>query len=277
MRKIRHSITVIIIVAILLLIKSNYSTIIDKIQPGGPANRNPSKEVIIDEMPIQTTVSVDNKLEPNETVDTYPEQFKLEDVPEWDGKNPSVVINKNVPYFTSVPENVYPIETYGMDKMDRCTTAFAVLNPTLMPTEERGNIGSVKPTGWHTVKYDGIDGNYLYNRCHLIAFCLTGENANEQNLVTGTRYLNVKGMLPYETATAKFVETHPDMHVMYRVTPVFVEDELVCRGILMEAYSIEDNGAGLQFCIYCYNVQPGVTIDYATGESTGPEFTGSGK
>lgn len=126
----------------------------------------------------------------------------------------------------------------------------------------------VKPTGWHTVKYDCVDGKYLYNRCHLIAYCLAGENANEKNLITGTRYLNIEGMLPYETLTAKYMDNNPDNHVLYRVTPVFIGNELVARGVLMEGYSVEDNGTGINFCVFCYNVQPDVEINYADGESS---------
>lgn len=141
-----------------------------------------------------------------------------------------------------------------------------------MPTEERGNIGNVKPTGWHTVKYNGIDGNYLYNRCHLIGYQLTAENANEKNLITGTRYMNVQGMLPFENMVADYIK-ETNNHVLYRVTPIFDENNLLASGVLMEAKSVEDDS--IEFCVYCYNVQPGVTIDYATGESTGPEYTGT--
>ena len=135
-----------------------------------------------------------------------------------------------------------------------------------MPTEERGSIGMVKPTGWHTVKYDGIDGLYLYNRCHLIGYQLSGENANEQNLITGTRYMNVEGMLPFENMVADYIKETGN-HVMYRVTPIFDGDNLVASGVQMEAYSVEDDGEGICFNVFCYNVQPGIEIDYATGES----------
>lgn len=136
-----------------------------------------------------------------------------------------------------------------------------------MPTEERGAIGSVKPTGWHTVKYNGIvDGNYLYNRCHLIAYCLTAENANKKNLITGTRYLNIEGMLPYETMVANYVDRTGN-HVLYRVTPVFKGDNLLASGVIMEGYSVEDKGKGIKFCVYAYNVQPDIKIDYETGDS----------
>ena len=136
----------------------------------------------------------------------------------------------------------------------------------IMPTEERGSIGMVKPTGWHTVKYDCITDRYLYNRCHLIGYQLAGENANEKNLITGTRYLNVDGMLPFENEVADYVD-ETDNHVLYRVTPVFSDDNLVASGVIIEAKSVEDKGAGVQFNVYCYNVQPGISIDYIDGQS----------
>ena len=164
-------------------------------------------------------------------------------------------------------------QAYGdLDELGRCTGACALVGPETLPREERGNIGMIKPTGWHTVKYDGIEGNYLYNRCHLIGFQLTGQDANEKNLITGTRYLNVEGMLPYEDSVLAYV-TGTGNHVLYRVTPVFQKDNLLADGVLMEARSVED--PLVQFCAFCYNVQPGITIDYATGESTGPAFTGN--
>ena len=162
-------------------------------------------------------------------------------------------------------------QAYGdLDELGRCTGACALVGPETLPREERGNIGMIKPTGWHTVKYDGIEGNYLYNRCHLIGFQLTGQDANEKNLITGTRYLNVEGMLPYEDSVLAYV-TGTGNHVLYRVTPVFQKDNLLADGVLMEARSVED--PLVQFCAFCYNVQPGITIDYETGESTGPAFT----
>lgn len=142
-----------------------------------------------------------------------------------------------------------------------------------MPTEKRGEIGSVKPTGWHLAKYDFIDGKYLYNRCHLIGYQLTGENANEKNLITGTRYLNIQGMLPFENEVAEYIK-NTNNHVMYRVTPIFEEDNLLADGVQMEGYSVEDNGRSISFNVFCYNVQPGVNIDYATGDnSTSGEYT----
>lgn len=152
-----------------------------------------------------------------------------------------------------------------LDNLGRTGVAMACLGPETLPTEKRGPIGMIKPVGWHTVKYpDVIKDLYLYNRCHLIAFELSGENANEKNLTTGTRYLNISGMLPFENKTRKYIDDTKH-HVIYRVTPIFINNELVCRGILIEAKSVEDNN--LEFCVYCYNVQPGIIIDYATGDS----------
>lgn len=192
--------------------------------------------------------------------------FDLSSVPEY-SDSPYVAINSNVPYFTDDELTTTSYESYSdLDSMGRCGAAIACVGQDLMPTEERGPIGSVKPTGWHTVKYDGIDGNYLYNRCHLIAYQLSGENTNEQNLITGTRYLNVEGMLPFENLVADYVEETGN-HVLYRVTPIFEGDNLVANGVLIEAMSVEDNGEGILFNVYCYNVQPGIGIDYATGDS----------
>ncbi len=166
-------------------------------------------------------------------------------------------------------------EQYGdLDSLGRCTTAYACIGQDLMPTEKRGDISSVKPTGWHNVKYDGIDGKYLYNRCHLIGYQLTAENANEKNLITGTRYMNVEGMEPFENMTADYIKESGN-HVLYRVTPVFEGNNLVASGVLMEGKSVEDNGAGVLFCVYCYNVQPNITIDYATGDSSESGDTGA--
>ena len=194
--------------------------------------------------------------------------FFIKQVPRYKGKA-SVKVNGNKPYFTKKEkENTKTFESYHkLDKLGRCGVCYANVSKATMPTEERGNIGMVKPSGWHTVKYNGVvDGNYLYNRCHLIAYCLTAENANKKNLITGTRYLNIEGMLPYEEKTARYVDDTGN-HVLYRVTPIFEGNNLVASGVLMEAYSVEDKGKGLSFCVYCYNVQPGVTINYATGDS----------
>ena len=159
-------------------------------------------------------------------------------------------------------------ESYSkLDSLGRCGIAIACVGRDLMPTEERGSIGMIKPAGWHTVRYDDlVDGKYLYNRCHLLGYQLTGENANEKNLITGTRYLNVDGMLPYENEIADYVKSTGN-HVLYRVTPIYSGKDLLARGVQMEAYSIEDNGKGVCFNVFAYNVQPGIVIDYATGDS----------
>ena len=193
--------------------------------------------------------------------------FSLSDIPEYSGEAYSEV-NGSTPYFTSDDLTTEAFEIYSpLDDLGRCGVAYANICPEIMPTEERGEIGMIKPSGWHTVRYDDlVDGNYLYNRCHLIGYQLAGENANEENLITGTRYMNVDGMLPFENLVDDYVDETGN-HVLYRVTPVFLEDNLVASGVLMEAYSVEDEGAGVCYCVFCYNVQPGVTIDYATGES----------
>lgn len=182
--------------------------------------------------------------------------------------SPYAVINNNIPYFNESEYTTQPFEYYSeLDDLGRCGTAYANLCKELMPTEERGEIGAIKPSGWHTVRYNGIvDGNYLYNRCHLIGYQLSGENANEKNLITGTRYLNVEGMLPFENQIADYIR-ETDNHVLYRVTPIFEGNNLVATGVLLEAYSVEDNGKGIQFNVFCYNVQPNIEINYLTGES----------
>ena len=180
---------------------------------------------------------------------------------------PYVVINDNNPDFIEADMTTASFESYGeLDGLGRCTTAYANIGKDLMPTEKRGSIGEVKPTGWQTAKYDNVDGKYLYNRCHLIGYQLTGENANAKNLITGTRYLNVDGMLPFENMVADYIK-ETNNHVLYRVTPVFVGDNLVASGVQMEAKSVEDNGDGILFNVYCFNAQPGIAIDYATGNS----------
>ena len=193
-------------------------------------------------------------------------EFNYSSVPAYTG-DPYVAVNSNVPFFTEKEITAEGFESYGpLDQMGRCTAACASVGRELMPTEERGKIGSVKPTGWQTIKYDCVDGKYLYNRCHLIGFQLTGENANPKNLITGTRYLNIEGMLPFENMTADYVKETGN-HVMYRVTPIFEGDNLLSSGVLMEGWSVEDRGEGICFCVFAYNAQPGVKIDYATGES----------
>lgn len=191
----------------------------------------------------------------------------IKDVPEYD-EHAYVIINDNEPYFTEEDITTEAFEEYApLDMLGRCGTAYANICKEIMPTEERGSIGHVKPSGWQTVKYNGVvEGNYLYNRCHLIGFQLAGENANERNLITGTRYLNIDGMVDFENKVAEYVKKTGN-HVLYRVTPVFEGTELVARGLQMEALSVEDNGEGIKFNVYCYNVQPGVEIDYSDGTS----------
>lgn len=193
--------------------------------------------------------------------------YDLSNIPDYDGKA-YVELNDNVPEF-SKSEKTYSesFEEYGkLDSLGRCTYAVSCIGKDLMPTEKRGLIGSVKPSGWHISKYDFVDGKYLYNRCHLIGYQLTAENANERNLITGTRYLNVEGMLPFENNVADYIEI-TNNHVYYKVTPIFQGNNLVANGVQMQAYSVEDNGQGVSFNVYCYNVQPGVAIDYATGDN----------
>lgn len=190
----------------------------------------------------------------------------LEDVPAFSGA-PYVELDGNQPAFSEAERTAESFETYSaLDELGRCGPAFACIGQDLMPTQERESISQVRPTGWQNAEYDFVDGGYLYNRCHLIGFQLTGENANERNLITGTRYMNVEGMLPFENMVADYVKETGN-HVLYRVTPVFEAEELVARGVQMEAWSVEDKGDGVCFNVYVYNNQPGVEIDYRTGES----------
>ena len=194
--------------------------------------------------------------------------FSVEEIPEYSG-TPFVELNNGIPLFSDDEKKLVPCERYSeLDDLGRCGMAYAVLGKELMPTEERGTMGPIKPSGWHNIKYnDLIDGNYLYNRCHLIGYQLAGENANVLNLFTGTRYLNMQGMLPFENMVAGYI-IETGHHVLYRVTPIFENENLVVSGITIEAYSIEDSGNGICFYVYIYNVQPGIVIDYASGEST---------
>ena len=189
--------------------------------------------------------------------------FSMEELPAFSGE-PYVVINGNQPDFPQEDMTGESFETYSpLDLLGRCGAAYASIGEDLMPTEERESISSVTPSGWINREYDG---EYLYNRCHLIGYQLTGENANEENLITGTRYMNVEGMLPFENLTADYIQETGN-HVLYRVTPVFEGQNLVASGVQMEAWSVEDSGGGVCFNVYVYNCQPGVVIDYATGES----------
>lgn len=226
----------------------------------------------ITETPTPTesiTESVTPTEQPEET--TAPtaaptQEVNLSDIPDYSG-TPYVALNNNVPDFTADELVTESFESYSaLDNLGRCGVAYACIGTDIMPTEERDDISDVYPSGWEQAQYDIVDGGYLYNRCHLIGFQLTGENANEDNLITGTKYLNNEGMLPFENMVADYIKETGN-HVLYRVTPVFEGNNLVASGVHIEAQSVEDNGDGILFNVYCYNVQPGITIDYATGSS----------
>lgn len=208
----------------------------------------------------------------NEYIDSTDSSFKtqevssLSDIDDYSGSD-FVNVNNNVPFFTDEDKKRGSFEEYGdLDSLGRCTEAFAIVSKETMPTEKRGSIGMIKPTGWHTVKYDSVNGKYLYNRCHLIGYQLTGENANPNNLITCTRQMNSDVMLMFENRVANYIKDS-EGRVLYRVTPYFEGDNLLSNGVLMEAYSLDDNGKGLMFNVFVYNVQDGISIDYATGES----------
>ena len=197
----------------------------------------------------------------NETTTNY----NLSNIPEYTDKI-YTEINNNIPYFEEKEHTTKAFENYSqLDNLKRCGVAYANICKEIMPAEKRGDISNVKPTGWKQAKYDG---KFLYNRCHLIGYQLAGENANELNLITGTNYFNVEGMLPFENKVAEYIEKNNNNHVLYRVTPDFKGDNKVASGVEMEAYSVEDNGRGISFNVYVYNVQPGITINYQTGESS---------
>lgn len=213
-----------------------------------------------------TNTAQSGKTSKEQTIETTSGVVEADQVPDSDGAA-YVEVDDNEPDFSKEDMTTKSFETYSqLDDLGRCTEAYANIGRDLMPTQKRGNIGSVKPTGWHTVKYDFVDGKYLYNRCHLIGYQLTAENANKRNLITGTRYMNVDGMLPFENMVADYIK-ETDNHVLYRVTPIYDGDDLVASGVQMEAQSVEDDGEGISFNVYCYNEQPGVAIDYETGES----------
>lgn len=209
-----------------------------------------------------------NASAPEKPQKELPEDYiaSVDEVPDFIGE-PYVKIKDNIPDFKDSELKTTSYEVYSeLDEFGRCGVVKACIGKDIMPTEERGSIGQIKPSGWHTVKYNIVDGKYLYNRCHLIGFQLTGENANPKNLITGTRYMNVDGMLPFENMVADYVR-ETDNHVLYRVTPVFDKTNLVARGIQIEAKSVEDKGEGICFNVYVYNNQPGIAINYVTGES----------
>lgn len=215
---------------------------------------------------IDKAISVYSIITDNTTTDTQQNYaISLEDVPEWDGSTTYYIINSNIPFFNEVDTDSFELYS-DLDELGRCGVAFANVSTEIMPTESREEISSVYPSGWNQIKYDSslVDGGYLYNRCHLIGFQLAGENANPKNLITGTRYFNVNGMLPFEDEVASYCRTTGN-HVYYRVTPIYQDNELVARGVLMEAQSVETDD--VQFCVYVYNAQPGITINYSDGSS----------
>ena len=232
---------------------------------------NNKKPIAFEQSSSTTSVAVDNLSTTNQKQPTTNvsnnQPFELSAIPSYSG-NPYCEANNNQPVFQTDELTTESFKQFSeLDSLGRCGVAYACIGTDSLPTEERGAIGMIKPSGWHTVRYDDlIEDKYLYNRCHLIAFELSGENANPQNLITGTRYMNVKGMLPFENRVRSYVED-TDQHVMYRVTPVFEGDNLVATGVLMEGYSVEDNGEGICFNVFCYNLQPHIKINYADGTS----------
>ena len=243
------------------------STVSIKTEQGSSAE-NPTASTELD--PKSDTTAADGVLSgDNEQNGAHSDdigaEFDFSALPPYSGE-PYISVCGGDPDFSENEITSVSYEYYSeLDALGRCGVCIASVGQDIMPTEKRGSIGQVKPTGWHTVKYDFVDGKYLYNRCHLIVFQLTCENANKRNLITGTRYLNVEGMLPFENMVADYVK-ETENHVMYRVTPIFVGDELLARGVHIEAESVEDGGDGIMFNVFCYNVQPGVVLDYATGE-----------
>ena len=217
------------------------------------------------QQPIQTQM-VEISVTPELTAVPETQTFDISSIPAYSG-NPYVTVNNNIPYFTEADYTTDSFETYSpLDELGRCGVAYANIGIDIMPTEKRGKIGNVKPSGWHTVKYDCVDGKYLYNRCHLIGFQLAGENDNVRNLITGTRSLNVDGMLYFENMVADYVQS-TNNHVLYRVTPVFKGNNLLATGVLIEGLSVEDNS--ICFNVFCYNEQPGIIIDHSNGGSNG--------
>ncbi|MBQ9531096.1 MAG: DNA/RNA non-specific endonuclease [Eubacterium sp.] len=224
------------------------------------ANENQQTQTTQEKTTEETREASEPETNPSE------ETTDPDDIPEFDNK-PYIPLNNNLPDFEASELTTTSYETYGkLDYLGRCTRCISCIGQDIMPTQNRGAIGEVKPTGWHSDKYDNVDGHYLYNRCHLIGYQLTAENANERNLITGTRYLNVQGMLPFEDEVADYVKSTGN-HVLYEVTPIFKDAELLARGVHMQAMSVEDNGHGVSFNVYCYNAQPGIEIDYKTGDN----------
>jgi DNA-entry nuclease len=241
----------------------------DKDDNKDPANKGDATQ--------NTEDLTDDRNEDNSEVSPYKDPIcDMLGLPYYSGE-PWVAVNGNNPAFTSEEITTKAYEFFSeLDSLGRCGYVMSCVGKELMPTESRGDIGHIKPTGWVQKQYDGnlVSGGNLYNRCHLIGFQLTGENDNEKNLITGTRYMNWDGMVEFENMIADYVKETGN-HVMYRVTPMFYENELVARGVHMEAYSVEDNGEGVSFNVYAYNIQPGIVIDYATGKSWLSEDAGN--
>ena len=193
-------------------------------------------------------------------------KYDISDIDKFKGYN-YIELNGNIPVFEEIDTSKSFEEYSELDSLGRAGSAFANIGVDLMPTEKRGSIGMIKPSGWHTIKYDIVDGKYLYNRCHLIGYQLTGENANEKNLITCTRQMNTKGMLDFENKVAEYIKS-TNNHVLYRVTPVYKDDNLLATGVIIEAKSVEDNGKGILFNVFVYNIQNGIEIDYKTGDSS---------
>lgn len=234
--------------------------------PSEEVTETPTEEPTETSTEAPTEPTPDTPAEPEVPALTMP-AFKASDVPAY-SKDPYVAVNGNVPFFTPNQITNQSYEYYSpLDDLGRCGTVVASIGRDIMPTEDRGSISSVKPTGWHSVSYPELGIDSLYNRSHLIAFQLTGENANWENLISGTRYMNQTVMTQFENMVADYIKETGN-HVMYRVTPIFTGNNLIADGVLMEAWSVEDEGEGICFCVYLYNVQPGIEIDYATGEST---------
>lgn len=233
---------------------------------GSAANRNTNSKSTSYPNTFNEATTKQTGSQTKETADGN-QKFSYEMVPAYTN-SPSTVLHDNQPFFDTTALQAVSYENYGeQDSLGRCSVCEACIGEDLMPTEKRGNIGQIRPSGWHTVNYhELVDGNYLYNRCHLIAYELCAENANAKNLITGTRYMNTQGMLPYENQVCEYIKRTKN-HVQYRVTPVFLGNDLVARGVLMEAFSIEDQGRGICFCVFCYNIQPHISISYDTGES----------
>ena len=225
-----------------------------------------SDEVKHFEYPTQTNENTEAASTATPIPSIQKTSITLDEIPAY-SETPYTAVNDNQPFFTDKDYTTVSFETYSpLDSLGRCGVAYANVGTDIMPRDERGRIGMIKPSGWHTVKYENVDGKYLYNRCHLIGYQLSGENANERNLITGTRYLNIVAMLSFENMVAEYVN-ETNNHVLYRVTPMFRGNDLVARGVLMEGYSVEDNGEGICYNVFCYNIQPGIEIDYSTGDS----------